>query len=270
MIYKLHFEFTFKPLEYLEDPHKTELETKLQDDGSPPYFRLNALQRRNRWIFELPLGTFHHDFTPVAVTHKEEQAKRVRLVESIAKPRQFRLRDIVEQDSVVYYHRIALEVLQHLAASPLMFRAMLAFMDAAERDRTLVKGQPAPRPFVPLEQRQAVYGTVARGPAWTPAEDLVLHRWFGRRAYGEFVGQHVPLTEAQWTIVLAELQNRRTRNSVQQRVSTLNHKLLQTMLEEQRATYGTSNRNFLLKSLVPKYMERVLGERPRFPPMRAS
>lgn len=239
-------------------------------DGSPFYFNLNALQQKNRWAFEVPRGTFVNLYDGT-VDADADRAARDAVIARMAR-RWFRLRDIVERDGVTYYKRDVLaRIRDHVTddAQRAMLSALLHCMDAAERDRTIVKGKPERTGLSP-DQRQQMFGhNRARGIAWTPQEDAVLRRWFGIRTFGEHQGKHMPLTPEQWNMVLDEdLRGVRSKNSVQQRLSALNHQLLNELLARQHLHYGLKKGpKALRRAFVPEYMRRVLGERPRKPPM---
>lgn len=96
---------------------------------------------------------------------------------------------------------------------------------------------------------------------WQPWEDQVLRAWFGRHTMGEHAGQHVPLTEHQWELVLQmHLKGRRTKAQVKTRISTLNRALRVSMLVD----------GFLPRDKVVEFQRQALGEHrvqvPRFRP----
>jgi hypothetical protein len=266
---QLTFVFLFQPLKYLNEPERSDLEKHLLAAESPLHFEVSALRRKHLWAFAVPRGVFANNFN--FVTFEDEMAARDRLVAS-AKPRGFRVRDIIERDGVVYYQRAVLERFRDLATAVsqrAFFIAVLACMDAAERDPAVVMGEPQRRPGLSPDQRRALFGhNVARGVAWSPEEDQVIRKWFGMRTIGDDAGKHVGLTPEMWATVLEELKGVRSKHAVQQRINALNRKLLNELLQRQQAHFGTRRSDGLRKSFVPEYMRRVLGERPRRPPMR--
>jgi hypothetical protein len=252
-----HFQFNFNPLAWLKEPHYSQLAARLAEDQSLLEFRgLHAWQARHQWQLSLPCGVFANDYRS-EVTWLREHAARDALFDQI-RPWWFRQRDIVERDGVVYYRRNVLERVRDYHENPAMIYALLAFWEAAERDRTLIVPPKPRRPYVTPEARLERFGVPCRGPGWTKDEDAVLYRWFGRRTAGPNAGHHVPLTDAEWNIVLDSLGRRRTRASVTQRLVVLNERLRREFVEN-----GWLRNGVATIDNAELWMSRVLGERPR-------
>lgn len=112
------------------------------------------------------------------------------------------------------------------------------------------------RKFVPFAERSTQKnGGSVRGPDWSPAEDAILRRYFGRQPDGK----RYPLSEARWKLLLdGELRRQRTKASVLARLSILNQRLRQSLLVD----------GILSHEAVVRYQEQRLGERNRLPNLR--
>lgn len=253
-----HFRFAFEPLVWLTGYAYEQLQRRLHECDAPLVFNLNAWQARHQWQFEVPLGLFAHDYQS-GVTWDRELSARAELF-NLVRPRLFRGRDIYNRNGVLYYRRNVLERVRDFHANPEMIYALLAFWNAAERDRTLVKGKPPPKVFMTPTERMSRLGAYGSGPAWTEVEDNTLRRWFGRRTVGGNIGRHTPLTVSEWTRVLDELGRRRSKGSARQRIQFLNDKLRREFVN-----MGYIDDGHVLKAHVDEWKRRVLGERPRTP-----
>ena len=254
----LHFTYDFKPTEWTDAAGYAHIVTMLNACGSPHVFKgLHAWQARHQWRLEMPIGLFTGNYTPGAVNLTDELAARDALAAKI-RPKRYRPTDMVMHEGVLYYRKPVIQRLGGYAESPVMFNALLAFWDAAEKNRGLIKPPPpkAPR-LMPWERKQRD-GAVWRGPAWTPEEDTVLRQWFGRRTVGPEAGRHAYLTPDQWNVVLDALGRRRSQASVRQRLVVLNDRLRQEFVDRKYISGG-----FISKKHNEDWLDRVLGERPR-------
>lgn len=253
----LHYTYGFSPLTWVTGTQRDQLADRLIADGSGiDFIGLDAWRARHQWQLALPKGVFSNDYRPDATWDREYSARDA-LFETI-QPRWFRVRDIVERAGVVYYRRHVLERVRDYHEHPAMIYALLAFWEAAERDRNLIGRAARPRPFVAPEQRLERFGVPCRGPGWTKDEDAVLQRWFGRRTIGPNAGHHVPLSTAEWETVLDELGRRRTRSSVTQRLGVLNERLRREFVAN-----GLLRNGIATVANAEAWLRRVLGERPR-------
>lgn len=260
------FPYTFSPLLYIDPHERGDLEQQLADQGVSPLFSLHILRRKNAWATTLPPGAFEGDFRAGIATLAPEYARTFasartpRITGSLGRRPFHATYKPTETSGRVYHHVEAIRALRPHIARPAFLNALYAFLLRAVEYPELVV-PPAPgRPFIPHADRQRHFGLkqhYCRGPAWTDAEDAVLRRWFGQRTVGEHAGRHVRLSPAMWERVLSELDNRRTRPSIRQRLSDLNKQLLT---------------EFAVGGLVPRarlteYMSRAIGEMPRVPPV---
>lgn len=252
-------EIAFSPLGYAQGDDVIYLANLLHTQGVPSTFDLRVHRRRNAWGCTLPVGAFDNDYRPAVVTWDQHTASRARITTLARQDLPARRRpiprcyDVLSHEGAFYYHPEALRVYARYAPHGAFFTALARFLEAANHDPKLI----TPRrnaPFIPIAARAATFGKVVRGPAWEPAEDAVLRRWFGQRSVGEHAGHHVPLTEEEWARVLADLP-RRNRNGVRNRLAELNAPLKVEFFRD----------GFVPRDRLPQYMARVLGERPRIP-----
>ncbi len=254
------YEITFNPFTFAEPADVEYLANLFNKQSVVARFQLHAHRRRGAWGSTVPIGVFDNDFNTAAYTWEQHLASRDRITTLAAtdlpkgyRPIQPRY-DVLEYEGRLYYHPEALRVYARHVEHPAFLRALYRFLEAAEKQPSLIVPPRAATPFVPLADRVATYGHPARGPDWSPEEDAVLRRWFGQRTVGEHAGKHVKLTDAEWERVLAELP-RRNKNSVRGRIVELNRRLQGEFFRD----------GFLGKHRVREYMSRVLGERPRIP-----
>lgn len=252
-------DFSFSPLGYAQGDDVIYLSTLLHTQNVASSFQLRAHRRRGAWGSTVPVGAFDNDYRPDACTWAQHVVSRDRVTKLAAAGAARRRRpiarrhDVLEHEGALYYHPEALRVYARFVEHPAFFIALARFLEAADKDPQLI----APKrhvPFVPFDQREATFGKVVRGPAWTPTEDNVLRRWFGQRTIGPKAGHHVKLTEAEWDRVIAELPQR-NRNGVRNRLVELNKQLQHEFFRD----------GFVARDRLPQYMARVLGERPRIP-----
>jgi hypothetical protein len=221
------------------------------------------------WSATLPIGIFIGDFRPNAVSFETHVHRRDELVEQAVREDEHRRapvrrhQRVVERDGQLFYHLELLRFLRTRLDLPYFVDALYRFLLDAVKDPTLIIPKRPRAPFVPPEKRKEHFGlkntTSCRGPAWTPQEDAVLRRWFGRRLIGEKAGEHTMLSDSEWERVLRdELQGRRTKASVRGRLVVLNKVLLQEFLVG----------GYVPRDRVRDYMDRVLGEQPRLPPYK--
>lgn len=228
-------------------------------DAWPSQFILRCLRRRGTWICTLPPQVWDASF--LALEPDAELAHRRRL-ESARKATHgnvgYRVdRDVIYKHGAWYYRDVALSALRDLLASPLLVDAIIHALHAAQSPRQTLIVKPRKAAPTPAE-RALPNGQLVRGAAWSPREDEVLSRWFGRHLHGPNKGRHAPLTELQWASVLASL-DRRTRSDVRRRVRELNHRLRIRLLVD----------GFMTRQGVERYQREALGERePRVPRRR--
>lgn len=253
-----HFTFSFKPMEWTEALHFAALNNRLIEDKSTFEFTgLNAWQARHQWQLEMPLGIFANDFREGLITLEQDLFERDRLFHLI-RPKGFRPTDIIERDGVVYYRKPVLEQVRHYIEHPAMVNAVLAFWNAAEKNRRLIKPAPPRPPRLETWERKQRDGDAWRGPPWTADEDSVLQKWFGRRTVGPRAGHHTYLSKDEWDIVLDALGRRRSVASVRQRLVVLNNRLRQEFVDRKFISGG-----FIGRTHHEAWLSRVLGERPR-------
>lgn len=252
--------FTLNPFAYLASDDVDYLSNLLSNQGVPSLFTLVAHRRRNAWGTTVPPGVFDNVFKDNAVTWEQHIASRDRITKLACQDlpkghRAFAPRyDVLPFEGALYYHPEALRVYARHVEHPAFLRALYRFLEAAEKQPSLIVPPRGERPFVPLAERAAVFGHSARGPDWSADEDAVLRQWFGQRTVGEHAGHHVRLTDAEWAIVLERLP-RRNKNSVRGRIIELNRRLQAEFFRD----------GFVGKHRLREYMGRVLGERPRIP-----
>jgi hypothetical protein len=256
--YHLHFTFDFKPTDWADATTYEQITQRLVADGSPPVFKgLHAWQARHQWRLEMPLGLFTNDYTPGRVTAADERTARDALIAAI-RVKRFRPTDIIEHEGVTYYRKPVLQRLRDYHEHPFMIDALLAFWNAAEANRALIKPPPPKAPLLEPWERKQRDGNAWRGPLWTPDEDAVLRQWFGRRTVGPEAGRHTELSSAEWDVVLDALGRRRSQASVRQRLVVLNDRLRQEFVDRKYISGG-----FISKRHHEEWLDRVLGERPR-------
>jgi len=257
--HKTHFHYSFKPLDWVEAHSCERLGARLRDDGSTFEFNgLNAWQARHQWQLEVPLGLFAHDFRPGLITPEQDVAARDALFAKMRPKRFHQARDVIVRDDVTYYRKPVLEQVRGHHDHPELIDALLAFWNAAERDRTIIKPPKPKKPHLEPWERKQRFGTECRGPSWTNEEDDVIRKWFGRRTIGPYAGSHVPLTSDEWNTVLDALGRRRTKAGVHQRLVILNNRLRQEFVDRKYIFGG-----FIGRAHHGEWLNRVLGERPR-------
>lgn len=242
-----------RPSDYAEDQPAVFFEQEAH--GLPVVFsKLPILRGRNRWMTALPSCVLRPDALSLT---KDEETKLVNAALEARRTRPLGLfkptRDSILRDGRRYYASVFLDELGPFLALPATAAALAAFLRAAAAQPGLISAS------VTSAQCSAP-GTVGTSRRWEPWEDTVIRNWFGRRAYGEHQGQHVPLTEAQWQTVLGALNGRRTRTQVKVRITTLNRELRVSLLVD----------GFLPRDKVREFQDRALGEHrirvPRFRP----
>jgi len=263
MPYRTHA-YVFTPLLYADGNDRADLEHQLQEHSRDYTYTLHALRRRGAWATTLPPGAFSGDLSgdvdPSDEYARAYVAARGPLGRHSRRPFDYR-HDPVPGPHGLFHHVEAIRALREHVPRPALLNAMYRFLLRAVDHPELVVPPRPQAPFVPHALRAQHFGlkggrSHCRGPAWTPAEDAVLRRWFGQRTAGPDAGAHASLTPAQHERVAAELHGRRTGPSIQQRLCALNRILLA---------------EFAVDGLVPRarlaeYMSRALGERPRVPP----
>ncbi len=253
-----HHRFRFDSLMYAHPAERDSLAALLAEQNVSPVFEIDALRRRRSWATTLPLGTFGGDFrVGIASFDNEAAARAVAIKEAVQLCRRYIApsRRLFIWEGNEYCPALLVESLRHVVTPRWFLNALHNFLQAAEKDPTLIRGI-RQRPFVPLEQRKiAAHGGRVRGPAWTAEEDMIIRQWFGPRAYGEHAGKHVKLTDAEWAKVLERLGGNRTRCGVLARIRHLNHQLKRELTVD----------GYIPKTSYPTYFERVLGENPRPP-----
>jgi hypothetical protein len=252
------FPFTFNALQYVKPEERDYLADLLQEQGVSAEFSLVAIRRRQYWAVTLPLGAFVNEFRLAFTDYLKSINTRDALLLEARSAHGLRVRPgrvVIERQGTFFYPQHVINVLRHVAPAPAFFNALHAFLQAARVQPSLIKGRRSRNPYVPLEHRKHVGDRLARGPAWTPEEDLVLRQWFGQRTYGDAAGKHVALTDEQWKMVLERLEGRRTQGSVRARLVVLNHQLKRELSVD----------GYIPKNRYEEYFARVLGENPRPP-----
>lgn len=256
------YTYTFLPTVWAESHDRDILEHHLREQGMDYTYTLDILRRRRAWATTLPAGTFDGNLRAGNATLSEYTtaftAARGGLGPRSRRPFASRY-DPIEAHGRLYHHVEAIRALREYVARPALLNAMYRFLLRAVDDPSLVVPARVPG-FIPLEQRRTRFGLKGgscRGPAWSPTEDDVLRRWYGQRTVGPDAGTHTSLTPAQRERVFAELGGRRPLSSIRQRLIVLNKRLL--------AEIGIDG--IVARTRVAEYMSRVLGERPRMPPV---
>ncbi len=252
------FTFTFQPLNHLRIDDLEPFQDLLEAQRGSTEFTLSALRRRMYWAVSLPLGVFAGDYRPSRTEFFDELAARNQLIERAAQDFNLRVpngRGIIERGGVLYYHQHLIAILRRVHPEPAFFNALHVFLEAAQRNPTLIKGKKRERTPLPPTARPRINGRLARGLAWLPHEDLVLRQWFGPRVYGPDAGKHVALSDAEWDMVLEALGRQRTRGSVLARIIVLNQELRRELTVD----------GYIPKQRYAEYYQRVLGENPRPP-----
>jgi hypothetical protein len=235
------------------DAYQVQAEQELY--GIPSTFSgLPMIPGRRRWLTALPAcllkpdsNTLSADDESCLVNKALERRRETPLV--FFKP----LKEATRRNGRGFYSAMFLEQVGPFLALPASAAALAAFVRAADAGKVQV-GKTLP------EHRQDI-SQAGHARAWQPWEDTVIRNWFGRRTYGEHQGQHVPLTEEQWRLVLeTHLHGRRTRKQVKVRITTLNRVLRVSLLVD----------GFLPRDKVREFQDRSLGEHrirvPRFRP----
>jgi len=256
--------YSFNPFGFVDSHDVPYLSGLFNSQGIVSKFELQAHRRRGAWGSTLPMGVFDNEFRAGHSSWEQHLASRSRITtlaeaamkEPGKKPRRAIARrlDVLERDGVLYYHPEALRTYARHVDHPAFLTALARFLEAADKNPSLLRSDASAAPFIPHAERAKVYGFIARGPSWDASEDAVLRRWFGQRSVGEHSGHHVKLTEEEWSRVLAELP-RRNRNGVRNRLVELNKALKPEFFRG----------GFVSVDKLPEYMARVLGERPRVP-----
>lgn len=268
------YPYNFSPLIYVQDADRARLVDCFALQGVSSVVPLSAWRRRGTWATTLPMGVFDNDYRPGVVTEGAHVAACAAIYEqdaALAKEFKQRARPHAPHlgarvfEGQLYYHVETLRFLRTQVPDPAFLNALYAFLLAATNDRTLIVPAAPRAPYVPHAQRKQVHGLkhvdMCRGPAWTPAEDAVLRRWFGMHTSGVHKGLHAAPSEAAWQQVLdVELAGRRTRTSVQSRFVYLNEQLLREFEVD----------GFVPITQVKAYMQRAVGIRPRRPPVRLT
>ncbi len=253
------FTTTFRPLEHTMGPGFEVLSELIDNGHLDSAISLELLRQREHWAITLPIGAFVNDFRPGIVSFEQDNAKFEEILAKIRASfgyRPWRMnRSIIEREGQRFYHQKMIDLVRRHAEQPAFLDAIHTFLQAVGQNPKAIIGETNRRPFVPPDQRVAVFGHNARGPAWTPEEDQILRQWFGIRTVGADAGHHAKLTETEWAIVLERLGNRRTRGSIRQRISTLNQATL--------ARYCVNG--YVPRDRVRAYMQEALGEQPRYP-----
>lgn len=225
--------------------------------GIPSVFsKLPMIPGRRRWLTAVPACLLNPTMMTLSV---EDEARLIgvaldRRRESplvFFKPRQ----EATVRAGRGFYSAVFLEQVGPFLALPAVAAAVAAFVRAADERRVEV-GK-----ILPEHTQDLSLARAGHARAWQPWEDTVIRNWFGRRTYGECLGQHVPLTEEQWQLVLeTHLRGRRTKKQVKVRITTLNRALRVSLLVD----------GFLPRDRVREFQERALGEQrirvPRFRP----
>lgn len=266
MHYRLQFTFTFMPLLYLQGGLRDDFADLLAEQGVQPMFPgLRALQRRHQWVIELPRGAFVNDFRADMISEDADLAARQAFFDSLQYKYWHTTRDVFEKDGVWYYRKTFLDRARKLITHNAVFEAAYKFVEAAEADRSIIKGTKPRRPRVSPEERIARFGKMVRGPGWSAEEDAVLRRWFSIRTYGDDAGKHARLTEEQWGYVLEGLNGLRTKSAVTQRIWYLNDQLKKRFVHEGKIVDG-----YISTTALAEYKRLALGEHPRMPPQRPT
>lgn len=250
-------------LDYASPTDRPYLEDLLKEQRVNPTFQLIAKRRRAKWAISVPAGMFVNDFREGIVSYDLDMAARNECMAKVKESYGYQSwrndRSILNDAGTVLYHHDLLDLFRRNLENPVFTNTLYAFLTAATARPALIKGARAKKPFVPPGERHALLGHYARGPAWSDAEDLVLHQWFGPRTIGPHAGQHAPLTPDEWTSVLARLGNLRSVAAIRQRITVLNLRLAREL----------SVNGYVPRDRLRPYMQRVLGERPRRPRLDA-
>ncbi len=262
------FKFDFAPIPYLHGIEAERLNARLMaEQGHNLILGLRAWQRRGTWALEAPLGAFTGTFVPGAVMLERDLEERDALLERLrgsfkaygfdpARDMLMDRRRDEGEDVVFFYRRSALNMFRQWAKVPEIFSALYHFLDAAEKDKSLIKGYHTnKRPVRTIDERPLnPNGRRVRGPAWAEWEDETLRRWFGQ----DEEGKRRKLTDKDWEILIEKLQRRRARPGIVHRVSQLNMKLKRSLMVD----------GMLPRDAIPIYKAKMLGERANLPRYR--
>jgi hypothetical protein len=271
---QIRHEIAFNPLTYLANDASDALQRVLIAQNVSIPMKLQVLLRKNHWALEAPRGVFRNHYRDDASDLVEHLIARDKLLETYRKElcaanEVSRARvpwtknvDMFVVDDRPFYTLVALQVFAEKSNARSFFTAAATFIHAANNDFSLIRPERKNiTPFTPHAARVEKFGRMVRGPAWTPEEDFVVRRWFGQRTVGDNgVGKHQKLSEEEWGYVLEALQGRRTRQSVHDRITTLNKQLLAEMAID----------GYVSRTRLAEYMSRVLGERPHRPRMYST
>lgn len=239
---------TWAPDEYLAGVEQ-------ESYGIPSVLSVPTIPGRKRWLISLPACLLKSDASSLP-PEVELDLVRVALERRREAPMGFfkPRKETTVREGRGFYSAFFLEQVGPFLALPATIAALAAFVRAADQKQAKV-GK-----ILPTEPAE-LSAAAGHGRLWQPWEDTVLRNWFGRRTYGEHQGQHVPLSEEQWQLVLqTHLRGRRTKKQVKVRITTLNRELRVSMLVD----------GFLPRDKTREFQERALGEQrirvPRFRP----
>ena len=251
-----------------------ELSQRYIDAEILPRVAVRLVKRRNRWALTVPLGSFTDN---LQATPEMERAALVQLLEPVQQaPAGLRTHvPWVYRNPETEELFFRPELLKGLAATyrrlPLLSVVASFALDLGKdpsdpqgkKESELVRkirraNRPkAIDPFIPFDQRpKRSDGRLTRGPAWSLAEDQILHADLGARDAG---GTRPVLTDADWERLIAKLGHRRSRRSILARVSVLNKKLAQ------KIALDVAKGGFPLETARVYYREQHLGTRTRLP-----
>lgn len=254
------YDVLFRAIDYSYNESREALLTLASKQNVTLAFNLRALRRKHFWAIELPLGIFLGDLRPGLVTLDDDMRVRDGILDRIYRQNKAKRlhsgRMVIHWNGSVFYHQQIIRAIKdcEVTALPELFQAFHEFLAAAQNNPELIKGKKT-RPFIPLEQRKAEFGYIARGPSWLPEEDTILRQWFGPRTVGADAGYHALLTDQEWESVLSALNHRRTRASIRQRMVAMNRAL--------RAELSIDG--YIPRDRYREYFSRALGEKPRKP-----
>lgn len=230
----------------------------LDDHGGVHSFNLIAMRRRDAWAIELPLGVFTEQYGDNKPSLPDDLAARDKLLQLMRDKGGSipfdQTRHIVHLDGHVFYRIEPIAAFRAWAPHNPIYQAAHKLLRLALEDpKVLLK--PKPRRGTKVKDRPLVDGRRARGPSWSPREELVLKSWFGKWPDGK----HHKLTEPQWETVLTSLDGFRSKQSVLTRLSFMNAQLKRTLMVD----------GYIPADRVKEYLAGFLGQRvqvPRFRP----